>query len=319
MSSDELPCLCSDRYREQQRFHHINLSFPGVQMVREEPFVFVIHDFVSAAECDMLISMIRSSQQQPSATASAQVERRTSTSMYPKPDEVQWLRERMAAATNVGKDQLEPTKMTQYTRGAFFAKHSDASFLNEKMWAFAAKLADVHDDGVQDPCSWPSRFCTLFIYLNDVESGGCTCFRWLDGSDSMPGAAIFEQSIAGLPTSPPTNPVHPANNLANRQSTGTHQVNAHSPPTKEQTSPTNKEDLVIKPRAGMAVVHFPTTSLEAHCIPDPRTMHESEIADDTKFIVQQFIWPVPLDVDQTGLHEDLRAEWAALQAAAKCK
>jgi hypothetical protein len=42
-------------------------------MVREEPFVFVIHDFVSAAECDMLISMIRSSQQQPSATASAQV------------------------------------------------------------------------------------------------------------------------------------------------------------------------------------------------------------------------------------------------------
>ena len=35
--------------------------------------------------------------------------------------------------------------------------------------------------------------------------------------------------------------------------------------------------------------------------------------------VQQFIWPVPLDVDQTGLHEDLRAEWAALLAAATCK
>jgi UTP-glucose-1-phosphate uridylyltransferase len=60
-----------------------------VQLVREEPFVFIINDFLSAAECEMLIAMIHSSQQQPSATASAQEERRTSTSMYPNPDEVQ--------------------------------------------------------------------------------------------------------------------------------------------------------------------------------------------------------------------------------------
>jgi hypothetical protein len=39
----------------------------------------------------------------------------------------------MAQAANVEQDQLEPTKMTQYTRGQFFAKHSDASFLHEKM------------------------------------------------------------------------------------------------------------------------------------------------------------------------------------------
>jgi len=61
--------------------------------------------------------------------------------VFSEPCQLQWLRERMAAATNVGKDQLEPTKMTQYTRGAFFAKHSDASFLNEKMWARAQMFA----------------------------------------------------------------------------------------------------------------------------------------------------------------------------------
>jgi len=59
-----------------------------VQLVREEPFVFIINDFLSAAECEMLIAMIHSSQQQSSATASVQEKRRTSTSMYPNPDEV---------------------------------------------------------------------------------------------------------------------------------------------------------------------------------------------------------------------------------------
>ena len=56
----------------------------------------------------------------------------------------------MAHALNVPSlAQLEPTKLTHYAAGQYFRKHTDASFLNEKMWAFAARLAGVDEDGVQ--------------------------------------------------------------------------------------------------------------------------------------------------------------------------
>ena len=59
----------------------------------------------------------------------------------------QWVRDRIASATKVPQDHLEPTKLTRYDNGEFFHKHTDASFLNEKMFAFAAKLADVDEEG----------------------------------------------------------------------------------------------------------------------------------------------------------------------------
>jgi hypothetical protein len=98
----------------------------------------------------------------------------------------QWVRDRIASATKVPQDHLEPTKLTRYDNGEFFHKHTDASFLNEKMFAFAAKLADVDEEGVQDPCSWPSRFCTLFLYLNV----------------SLPRELSFEEALACRPLSP---------------------------------------------------------------------------------------------------------------------
>merc|ERR1711972_419526 len=79
----------------------------------------------------------------------------------------------------------------------------------------------------------------------------------------------------------------------------------------EESGQSSSSQLDIAPRAGMAVVHFPTTCLACNCVPDCRTMHESEAAVDTKFIVQQFVWPVPIDPD-TASHEDVRALWATL-------
>jgi hypothetical protein len=65
----------------------------------------------------------------------------------------------------------------------------------------------------------------------------------------------------------------------------------------------------------MAVVHFPTSTLEHGCVPDPRTMHESEDAVHTKTIVQQFIWPVDVE-PHAAPHEDVRREWESILAAA---
>ena len=111
----------------------------------------------------------------------------------------------------------------------------------------------------------------------------------------MPGGSIFSQSIDRLDdaSQPP-------------------------PPDSSQGCSPSVENraLNIVPRRGMAVVHFPSTTIECGCIPDPRTLHESEVAVDPKAIVQQFIWPVPIDLS-AGVHDDVRAEWTALLASAR--
>lgn len=280
----EVPALPLDRYLAQSCFHRINVAYPGVRLVNEDPFIFVVPNFASVSECRSLVQLMRSSgAAQSSATAPGQQERRTSTTVFPAADEIRWLRQRIVAVTGVANEQqLEPTKLTAYERGEFFREHTDASFLNEKMWAFSARLADVDDDGVQDPCHWPSRFCTLFLYCDDVPAGGRTRFSWLDGSGSMPGGSIFGRRIVELAGDAP--------------------------------STVSKLDFV--PSAGTAVVHFPATTLESGCVPDPRTMHESETAVHPKHIVQQFIWPVPIDPG-ADVHADVRGEWEALLTSAR--
>ena len=278
-----------DVYLEQKVFHRIDVSHPGVRLVHNNPFIFIVDDFMNAAECAELIAAHHDGQPQSSATAPEQESLRTSTTVFPPAHEVAWLRERIAKVTNVSSAQLEPTKISRYCNGQFFKKHTDASFLHEKLWAYSAKLASVDEDGVQDPCRWPSRFCTCFLYLNDVETGGRTSFKWLDGQNSVPGAGIFTQSIEALSS-------------GGCEATSTSMCTSDS----DVASP----ELNFKPRAGSAVIHFPTTTLDCGCIPDPRTMHESEDAVDDKFIVQQFIWPVEIDLADDTWHEDVRREWA---------
>eukprot|EP00961_Rhodomonas_salina_P161163 2169653-Rhodomonas_salina.1 len=83
----------------------------------------------------------------------------------------------------------------------------------------------------------------------------------------MPGSGVFSQSIE--------------------------QLGEADPPTV--ASSTSPVELNVVPRAGLAIIHFPTTRLEHGCIPDPRTMHESEDAIEPKAILQQFIWPCPIE------------------------
>jgi len=167
-------------------FHVPNLDYPGVRHLHRDPDIIAIDHFASDDECDGLAQLYARShgRARPSATAPGQEALRTSTTVFPDELEVRWLRERIAQATNIASlEQLEPTKLTRYAAGEYFRKHIDASFLNEKMWAYAARLAGVDEDGVQAPCSWPSRFVTLFLYLNDVDRGGRTRFRWLHSSE----------------------------------------------------------------------------------------------------------------------------------------
>eukprot|EP00966_Prymnesium_polylepis_P067997 1580533-Prymnesium_polylepis.2 len=55
-------------------------------------------------------------------------------------------------------------------------------------------------------------------------------------------------------------------------------------------------DLLVKPKAGMAVIHFPTTTKECMGMVDELALHEGEKAVDPKYILQQFIWSDPLEL-----------------------
>ena len=138
-----------EAYLSQETFHRINVAFPGVRLLHERPYIFAVDDFATAEECLALIRLFNDENAQPSATAPCQEELRTSSSVFPSLDAILWLRQRIAAATNVTDAQLEPTKISRYLCGEYFRKHTDASFLNEKLWAFAARLAGVDDEGVQ--------------------------------------------------------------------------------------------------------------------------------------------------------------------------
>ena len=291
--SDDLPSFDLGNYLRQNIYHRINVDFPGLQLVHEEPYIFLVNTFLPLsrnADCSHLsMSPAMLSRRQP---VPGQAALRTSTSVFPAETSIRWLRERIAALTNVQLGQLEPTKISMYAKGQYFKKHTDASFLNEKLFAYSARLAEVDEDGVQAPCSWPSRFCTCFIYLNDC-AGGRTRFGWLDGAETMPGAGIFEQCINALRSS-------------------------HQSDGRPATNAATRKELSIPPRTGLAVVHFPTTDLQmGGCVPDPRTMHESETAVDPKCIIQQFIWPCEIDAYAPDLHEDVRREWLGIQASAQ--
>ena len=52
-------------------------------------------------------------------------------------------------------------------------------------------------------------------------------------------------------------------------------------------------DLLVTPRRGMAVVHFPSTTLATGGLSDPNARHEGAPAVSTKYVAQTFIWNAP--------------------------
>jgi len=113
------------------------------------------------------------------------------------------------------------------------------------------------------------RFCSVFLYLNDVAEGGRTTFSNAKQDQLLTDIAGAFDALRGVDT--------PAVAGSMIDQAG------------------GAASLRIVPRRGMAVVHFPTTTAEYGCLPDVRTTHESEPAVAPKFIAQQFIWSSPLD------------------------
>ena len=257
------PNLEFGRYRAQRLFHPIDLAHPGLQLVHEEPYIFVCHNFLSAAECALLIDKAQTAPLDQQLVGESSASHRTSTGCVLHRDESQQLRRRIAALANVGEAQLQPLKVSRYEKGQHFAEHCDAVDGDGEVDTEVDYYADrARRTRGTRACPHPgaNRFVTVFVYLNDVKEGGRTRWRWT-------------KSVPGFYAAP-------------------------APSGMSCTTLAGEEhEVAIRPEAGMAVVHFPATTAESGGVTDRNASHESEEARDTKWVVQSFVWshPVPAD------------------------
>lgn len=150
------------------------------------PKLWLIVDFVDAGEIAVLLKLAEGNWR-PSATSKARgfnleeekfkdhgvSESRTSYSCLLKSDaaapvEVKRLRARVAAVCKREVELVEPLSMVRYYHGQFFGEHHDGAF----------------------------RSHTVFLYLNDVQSGGQTVFPALGlGVQPKAGMAVLWSNV----------------------------------------------------------------------------------------------------------------------------
>lgn len=138
-------------------------NFPNLRQVHVNPPIYIVEDFLSAAECEHIIKI-----SEPKLEKSHVVDRvtgqgvthpsRTSESTYHGYD-LKWLVSRIHRLTGIPQNYQEPTQVARYHTGQFYLSHQDA-------------LDNVGDDG--------QRVGTVLIYLNDVRKGGGTLFNTLN-------------------------------------------------------------------------------------------------------------------------------------------
>lgn len=114
---------------------------------------------------------------------------------------------------------------------------------------------------------------TAFLYLNDVSDGGSTVFN---------DVTVLPQFYSDLKN---------MDSIKERDWYTPWQTSSQLPPPSTADTPS---PLQLKPRAGMLVIHFPSTCPEYSSIRDPNVIHESQTAIQPKYILQQFIRCRPL-------------------------
>jgi hypothetical protein len=179
-----LPTAAIDAYKEQRRVHQINLDYPSasphpcfMQLTNKDPYIWIVRDFLSPAECDRLVAEYAVSANEPSATFAEQAETRTSTTVVPPPAKVAWLQERFCKILNVDLSQLDPTKLSHYAEKQFFGSHGDwagtaHAFKYNRLFDAIGSLDEnaseaekLYKKGLEDSGlgKIPDRFVSMFV------------------------------------------------------------------------------------------------------------------------------------------------------------
>jgi len=283
LSNPRYPDLLFDNYLANPYFHKINTDYPGLQLVHENPFIFIVNDIFTHDECNRLINKAMDYGLRPQVGGGSVV--RTSNGIVCENEEVTTLRKKMSDLTSISDlRQLQYLKVSRYMEGQEFSKHTDAwptenapisrGWVSEDDF-FGDRQRPVSGCMSSENAPLHNNFMTAFVYLNDVPSGGCTSFTNIGLHTGKAGASFYDQ---------------PAPMDSRRRSDGV------------KWDWEFGETLKIYPQQGMAVLHFCSILPEFGGICDGNTFHRAEPPElgYEKFVSQQFFsscpcWDLPDD------------------------
>ena len=172
---------------------------------------------------------------------------------------------KMTSLLNCTAEQLEMLQIIRYTKGQFFKPHVDA--LNGP-WS---------STGFEDA----GRLATLFVYLIDVPNGGET--KFVGVGPPSEGDIVEYLSKHGYAWNGVISKANDDGTFDIKSvSDGAEYVEANIKPEHVGKHSSSGRTLSVRPKKGMAVVHFPqSTSLEV----DVRTVHEGATAIDEKWLL----------------------------------
>jgi hypothetical protein len=280
------PDYSFDKYLANPYFAKINTAYPGLQLIHEEPFIFIVNDFLSSDECTRLIGKAEQGSLRAQIGGGGVV--RTSQGVVCMHEEVPTIQSKLMDLVQVPhQGQLQYLKVSRYGAGDTFSKHTDA---------WPTEGAPISKGWVEAPDFFgdrlrPTKGCmssknqpnhntifTTFVYLNTVEKGGATAFPNLGLHTGKNGHNFYE------------NPTP---------------MDTHCRPDGSRWDweyRTEAEPLQISPQRGMAVLHFCSLLPEYGGICDGNTFHVAEPPAEghEKFVAQQFVascidWALPDD------------------------
>ena len=149
-SSADFPSLPLDGYLNNPDFHAIDTTFPGLQLVSDEPYIFIVPNFLNKDEAAELVEKMEqsTSQESPSSEKLLKLGDRTSSSVIPRNDEVPGIRSRIARLANVSPKQMQPLKITRYDEGGVFKRHTDCTVALDASGSYSPQ---------QQPARFPNR------------------------------------------------------------------------------------------------------------------------------------------------------------------
>lgn len=184
-------------YQHNPRFHTINGAFPGLEAVHRDPWVFLVHDIFTDAECDALVDKVRPHLKPSHMGGGLRPDVRKSNHIRCFFEETAGVQRRLSALLNLPTANFEGLKVIKYHEGEYFKIHNDG-FRN----TFDPETGRSLWECV--PGNYPNRVVTLVAYLNDVRHGGGTYFNKLklEVRPRKGMGLLFMPSFA--PTSPET-------------------------------------------------------------------------------------------------------------------
>ena len=142
--------------------------FP-VEVLRTEPDILSVPNFLSEEECDRLIQkaqphLVPCVTKNPNTGAVEQDSSRTSQNANIPQVEVPSIVQKLTKLADCTEEQLEILQVLKYVSGEYFRPHTDGFTGPVSACGFEAS----------------ARLVTIFCYLNDVKEGGATRFGELD-------------------------------------------------------------------------------------------------------------------------------------------